>query len=385
MIKKLLQHCDLSTEIEENTFPENYYPIQGEYIVFQTGSEKPSQQYGLYFEVVGQLRKNLKNDMPTLVQVGDSSDPLVPHSIDLRNKLNNRQLAYVVKNSILCVTSHAFAAKLCRGYKKPLVWIGCNFPRKKELELFSSKFAYIEPELGEGKWNYRDNDLDKTINLIKPEQVIKSVLELLNKTYDSKNIPDTQFVGRHYGMQVFDFIPDCQLPQDFVGKELNLRLDVVNNVDILPELLNYCRLNIVTKKPFSLENINLNNISSINYFVDDDFDFDFIKEVNRIGIRLTVIAVADSNIGDIRFKLLDIANVFRQKDEKPFDKLDLCASMVRSSRIVYGKNNAYPSIFHYKKGIGGPIHIGLEILPEMIDDIDFLEFIDFYYIFKKQK
>lgn len=376
MLKQLLAHCGVNSDSWKDSFPENFFPIFGDYIVFQSGAEKQSQIYSRYFEVVGLIINELKSRNIYLVQTGDTSDPLVPNALDLRGQLSPRQLGYVIKNSLLCVTSHGFTSRLCRTYGVPLVMLGCNFPNNHETSLIE-KCVYIEPDLLGKKWNYRDNDPDRIIDNIKPETVAQGVLNYLGI---KKKLPETQFIGRYYGMEVFDFVPDSQFPSHLVGKTITLRLDLHFNEKALIELSNVCKINLVTNRAVDFDGVNAQNVIGITYFCDKVADTRFVANCIDRGAKLNVICTSDENISQVRFSLLGIAEVFRKKEDKSLDKLDFCASMFRSSRLVFGRNKVYPSVYHYKNDI--QTNLLASTFPKEVTE-DFTEFNDFYYIFKQ--
>ena len=146
MLKKIFQHCGIDKKSKEENFPENFFPAPEKYIIYQTGSEKRSQIYDYSSEVLSIISKELSLFNIELVQVGDASDPVVPNSIDFRGQLTVRQLAYLIKNSKLCITSNILTAKLCRVYKKDLILLGSNFPSKM-----------IKPNL---EYEYLDNHIN---------------------------------------------------------------------------------------------------------------------------------------------------------------------------------------------------------------------------------
>lgn len=379
MLEQLLQHCDLDKNFGNESFPENYYPIPNNYIVFQTGSEKQSQIYPLYFEVIGHLRQSLNLFDIVPIQVGDPTDPIVPNTLDLRGILSVRQLAYVIKNARVCISSHSFANKLARVYDVPLVWIGCNFPRNKETKIIK-RCSYIEPDIGDKKWNYRNEDSERTILGVKPEIVASEILKWLK--LDHVEFPKTQYIGKHYGSQIFDFVPDSFFPQELMGKVINFRLDLFHNEQNLFEISNHCQLHIVTKYPFDLNNLNARNVISITYFCDKNVDVEFVKLAASRGAKMSLVCDIEEDIAGVRFKLLDVATVFKRKEEKPFDKMDFCASMFRSSRTIVGRNKVYSSVYHYKKDLAGNFASGQKLTDDCRNDPDFLEFSDFYYIFQ---
>lgn len=378
MLSVLHNHCQVEYSGEgTKDFPENYYPVPNLYIVFQTGSEKPSQVYNKYFEVIGQIGKYLEERKIVPIQIGDPSDPFVPNTLDLRGKLSPRQIAFLVKNSLVCITSHGFAARLCRTYDVPLVLIGCNFPMKSTLESFTNEIVYLEPELEDGKkWNYKVEDSEFPANRIGPEKICSAILKFL--AIEHSKFPETIFIGKYYGSEMFDFVPDGPFPRHLIGKSLNLRLDLFFNSESL-QILDFCKCNVVTRKSFDINNINISNIISIAYFCDEELDVEFVKNVISKGINIKVICNNEDKIKDYRFSLLGITEVFKKKYENPLDKLETYATMFRSSRVIFGRNKVYPSIYHYKNDISSNL---IEMQTPVIDE-DFLEYIDFIYIFKK--
>ena len=376
MVHKLLEHCGVVSEDFKESFPENYYPIPENYIVFISGSERPSQSYRHYFEVVGRINKTLKENEIVSVQAGDKTDVIVPGTLDLRGRMSPRQLAHLIKCAKVCITSNMFAAKLSRIYNVPLVLIGTNFPTKLMLSSFKN-CTYIEPNLNGKKWNYKVTDPENTVNGIKPEVISDAILQKLNISHDP--FSETVFAGKHYGIELFDFVPDSQFPQHLADKTVNLRLDLYYSREAVEQLSSFCKLNIVTKESFDINRVNTSNILSITYFCNKTANYDFIKDCKAKGINIMIFCSSDEHIQDIRFDLLGIAEVHKQRIENPLDKLDICATMFRSSRVVFGRNKVYSSIYHYKRDLQGDL-MATE-LPKVLDD-DFLEFTDFMFVFK---
>ena len=154
MLNKIFQHCGVEDYSSEEDFPENFYPVPSDYIVYQTGSEKKSQIYDYSSEVIPMIIDFLSITGIQVIQVGDKEDPSVLSSLDLRSALTVRQLAYVIKNSRLCITSNQLTTKLCRVYNKDLILLGSNYPSKHVVPSFD-KVLYIEPELKTARWNYK--------------------------------------------------------------------------------------------------------------------------------------------------------------------------------------------------------------------------------------
>ena len=380
MLKKIFQHCGLDGLNKEEKFPENFFPVPEKYIIYQTGSEKKSQIYDYSPEVVSIISKELSLFNIQVVQVGDSSDPLVPNSIDLRSQLTIRQLAYLIKNSKLCITSNILTAKLCRVYKKHLILLGSNFP-SKILKPDFSNVTYIEPELKTVKWNYKQDEWPKNINNIKPETIAKTILEKLNIA-NSVNYK-TLYIGDKYGPRFLNFIPDKSFPKELINNVFNYRLDICDNAQYLPYATKVSKIDITTKASFHLDSLNIENIKSIIYFCDKNIDVDFIKECISKLINIGVICEDEDHLNEARFKCLGICTVYKKIIEKPLDILETRDTFFKCNRVYIGNNKTYASIYHYKKDLELKSSIS-ELNEVFINDKDFLENKDYTLIFKNE-
>lgn len=380
MLKKIFQHCGLDEIRKEENFPENFFPVPDKYIIYQTGSEKKSQIYDYSPEVISIVSKELSLLNIQIVQVGDSNDPSVPNSIDLRSQLTIRQLAYLIKNSKLCITSNILTAKLCRVYKKDLILLGSNFPSKMIKPDFD-KVLYIEPELKTPKWNYKQEEWPKNINHIKPEIVAKAILEKLN-IGNSINYK-TLYIGDKYGPRFLNFIPDKSFPKELINNVFNFRLDICDNVQYLPYASNVSQIDITTKTPFDLSNLNLANIKSIIYFCNKDIDVSFIKECISKLINIGIICEDEESLNEARFKCLGICTVYKKIKEKPLDILETRDTFFKCNRVYIGNNKTYASIYHYKNDLELKSSIS-ELNQSFINDNDFLENKDYTLIFKNE-
>ena len=380
MLKKIFQHCGLDILHKKENFPENFFPSPEKYIIYQTGSEKKSQIYDYSPEVVSIVSKELSLLDIKIVQVGDSSDPSIPNCIDLRNQLTIRQLAYLIKNSILCVSSNILTAKLCRVYKKDLILLGSNFPSKMIKPDFE-QVLYIEPELKTPRWNYKQEEWPKNINHIKPEIVAKAILEKLGIA-NTVNC-ETLYIGDKYGPKLLNFIPDKSFPRELVNKSFNFRLDICNNTEYLPYASRVSKIDISTKTPFDLNNLNLANIKSIVYFCDKDVDTNFIKECISKLINIGVICEDEEALSEARFKCLGICTVYKRIIEKPLDIIETRDIFFKCNRVYIGNNKTYASIYHYKNDLEVNSNIS-KLSDSFMNDKDFLENKDYTLIFKNE-
>jgi hypothetical protein len=380
MLNKIFQHCGVEEYSSKEDFPENFYPVPFDYIVYQTGSEKKSQIYDYSSEVIPMIDNFLRITGIQVVQVGDKEDPFVLNSLDLRGHLTVRQLAYVIKNSRLCVSSNQFTAKLCRVYNKELILLGSNYPSKYVVPSFD-KVLYIEPELKTARWNYKKDEWPKTINSIKPEIIANAILDKVGIT-DSVNYK-TLYIGEKYGPRFLNFIPDGGFPKDLVNTPFNIRLDIFDNQECLAPILSITKADISTKKPLDLNSLNIQNIKSIVYFCDESFDIDFIKNCISNLISLIVICSNDNLLNHLRLETLGICTVYKKSKEKPLDILENKGMLFKSNRIYIARGKTYASIYHYKNDLDFK-SFPIELNENFINDEDFLENKDYTLIFKNE-
>lgn len=380
MLNKILQHCGLEDSIPKEEFPENFFPIPSDYIVYQTGSEKKSQIYDYSSEVIPMILNFLQVTGIQVIQIGDNDDPSILSSLDLRGLLTVRQLAYVIKNSRLCITSNQFTSKLCRVYNKSLILLGSNYPSKQVVPSFD-KVVYIEPELKTARWNYKKDEWPKTINSIKPEVIANAILNKIG-IEDSVNYK-TLYIGEKFGPRFLNFIPEGIFPKELINTPFNIRLDIFDNQEYLSPILNMTQADITTKTPLDLNSLNIKNIKSIVYFCDKDFDVNFIKGCISKLINLIVICCNDDLLNELRLETLGICTVYKKPKEKPLDILEKHDMFFKSNRVYIARGKTYASIYHYKNDLDFK-SFPVELKESFMNEEDFLENKDYILIFKNE-
>jgi hypothetical protein len=380
MLNKIFQHCGLEDSIPKEEFPENFYPVPSDYIVYQTGSEKKSQIYDYSSEVIPMIHNFLQVTGIQVIQVGDKDDPSILSSLDLRGALTIRQLAYVIKNSKLCITSNQFTSKLCRVYNKSLILLGSNYPSKQVVPSFD-KVVYIESELKTARLNYKKDEWPKNINSIKPEVIANAILNKIG-IEDSVNYK-TLYIGEKFGPRFLNFIPEGIFPKELVNTPFNIRLDIIDNQEYLSPILNITQADITTKRPLDLNSLNIKNIRSIVYFCDESFDVNFIKSCISNLINLIVICCNDDLLNELRLETLGICTVYKKSKEKPLDILEKDAMLFKSNRVYIARGKTYASIYHYKNDLDFK-SFPIELKESFMNDEDFLENKDYTLIFKNE-
>lgn len=366
----------------KESFPGNATPLPKKYIAFQTGAEMQSQMYDHFPLVITLIKDVLSRHNISILQFGDLTDPLLPNVEDKRGLYSTRHVSYVLENALLSISCNLFTAELCRIHSKPTIFLNSNFPRKN-LPKENGKLVLLEPERTE-KFSFQDKEDYKLINSIRPELVADSILKAIYGDSLEFEVPIRSIqMGQKYGHQIIDFIPDAPLPNDLIGKTINIRLDLFDNRDILPIISNNCPIFITTKKAISLDNLNQKNIKGITLFCDSDVDISFVEKCVSSSLTIFVICINEEKLNDIRLSLLGIKEVYKKIKHKSLDFSEKGDIYYNSSRFYIGRNKMYPSLLHYKKDLSIN-NANVKFDPAWASDEDFLEGADSFYFFTNE-
>lgn len=381
MLSLLLKTYDIPHTGRES-FPGNATPLPEKYIAFQTGAEMQSQMYDHFPLVIALIGNILSKYNISILQFGDLSDPLLPNVEDKRGLYSTRHVSYVLQNALASVSCNLFTAELCRVHSKPTIFLNSNFPRKN-LKKENKKLILLEPERV-GKFSFQDKEDYKLINTIKPELIAEAILKAISENNVHYQIPIRSIqMGQKYGHQIIDFIPDCPLPNDLIGKNINIRLDIFDNRMDLVNISNQCPIFITTKKPIDLEGLNQKNIRGITLFCDEEVDVNFVKKCISSLVTIFVICTNENKLNDIRLALLGIKEVYKKIKHNSLDFSGKGDIYYNSSRFYIGRSKMYPSLIHYKKNIDSPSS-NAKFDPSWSNDEDFLEGADSFYFFNNE-
>jgi len=307
---KLLERYSLSTgfKINKLTPSENFYPVPSKYITIQTSSGMESKNYDYYLDVIEAIAPKLKDMGYEILHIGlDCSE--LPHCTNLINKLNIRQTFYVLRNSKLHIGNDSFAIHHAGLYDVPIVALYGPTSPANHGPYFGKNAKLIESHRDGKNPSFAPKEFPKTINYIKPEEVINSVFNQLDIDLIKE---ETIFIGPLYGKQIIEVIPNVVVnPESIQGKIPVMRCDYEYNEEIFAQNLSMHKYSVISDKETSLDLYRKFkiNIQDINFKVDMNCDLEYIKKLRKIGVRTRLWSDDKENINDIRFKLLDIDTV----------------------------------------------------------------------------
>lgn len=327
---------------------ESYFPIPDKYITIHPASAQQSKVYDYFLEVVSWIKPELDKRDIKIVQVGYKGDQILSGVENYAEKCNFSQTCYVVKNALLHLGCDSVYMHTAGLYNVPVVALfGPTLPsvsgpyyKHPNSILIESHRNGLKPSLG-------SPEREKSINLIKPEEVINAIFKILEINPIKL---ETKFIGANYQNFVFESIPDKKLTLPLSeGAPLNIRMDYFNNEEVVEDLLSRYNCTLIINKPFSSRLVR-KNLNSVMYEIKnaDELDINFLKFLTSKSVKYQVITDQSEEVNKIKYKLLDF-NPLAIK--RKFEPLDFAGLDFKSSRLIISGDKMYLSYWHYLNNI----------------------------------
>lgn len=376
-VEMMANVCGVKLPDTPDTFPGNFFPIPKKYIVLSTGAENNSQQYDYYGEIVSLIRGYCADNKIFLIQVGDVKDPKIDGVFDFRGKTSLRQMAFVLENALAVVCNDSYITQLSGNKGVPTIVLNSIVPSQAAASYYGTNVKIIEPER-KGKWSFATDERPKSINKIKPEVVGEAIIRFLGSK--EPILIETVRIGEKFLFKSVDYVPDFVWNTKDVNA--NIRFDIYDGLDNAKAFLQKNRGHVVINKPLPKEFIKLygSRIDALSYFVKLDVDIDFVKFLIESGVNYNIIAIDsdDETLNKIRFKLLDIAWVFKQSKPE-INKEELRKCKFKTKRLFVGREKQYLSEYHYEKDI--PFEKEWIVAGDALDSEKFTRNIESFYFF----
>jgi hypothetical protein len=302
---------DCGVKIDKPYLYERYFPLPFDrYILVHAGGNFESKRYDYFNEVISMLRPILKEQNYELMQIGSSQDSELHSIIDLRDKTDIHQTAYLVKRAALLIGNDSFPIHLADALNTSVVALyGATTPQNHGPHFGQpNNRILIESDRRGQKPSFSAQDPEfKTVNLIKPEEIVKSALKLLKI---DKNINrETLYIGEKYNDFVIEVVMDTVVaPETFSEAILGARMDLYFDEKKLEENLNIRPLAITTDRPINLDLLKKyrTQIGNIAYKIKKDYSVDFIKNLMMNGIRYSLFTyIPEDELGLIKLDFFD--------------------------------------------------------------------------------
>ena len=373
----------LGLEIDKPFIYQSPYALPFEnYIVIGNSSGNPCKNYDYYQEVINFTRPYLEN--VHFVQLGGKDDLILDGCFNLCGKTSLHQSAYILANAKLTISNDTQLGHISAALGCPTMSlfgatsVSCHGPH------WHGKFIGIESHRGGQLPSFRFDENPKTVNFIKPEEVVKSIFNLLeiNKDFNVSSIN----IGERYNQKAIEAILDQVIPAEtFPNAPLNIRYDYLESPQILAQQLQLKKCLIITDKIIDLNLLKAfkSNILALVYQVKDDNNPKFVNEVRKSGIQLQLVSnLTDDELNKYKLNYFDIGIINIEKITKKDDikDKDLISddTYFKTNKMLLSKGKFYSSKSHWLLDLPKT-----DVEEKIINTPKFWEELDYFYLYKK--
>lgn len=365
-------------------FPSTFTPIpSGKYIVINTGAPSPGRIYDYFNKVLELIRFELGVNDITVVQIGEPGDyPVISSKyVDKRGGLSLRQQTFLIENAALYIGNSTVFAKIAglKNVKSVILYGVC--PPTGENGIAEASFESDSDE----KYSYDENESNKRINQILPENIAKSLAFALGVDWECKI--KTRQINRSYLAPQIDFIPDYPIQPGIQGKFF-CRFDLSRNIHALVHFYSLYEVPLYTDFPLDERFLTQfkPRIKHIYYSLDGEYSLDFVKTLHKSGINYSLLTdKKGEELKKLKMELFDYNQVLekdisaRRQDAAKFATGNISFD---TSRLYLSKGKTYPSRYHWQEGIDTDTWIsdGKPLGP--VNSKNFLESWENFYIFE---
>ncbi len=361
---------------------EAYFPVPEKYVTIQTSSGMGSKNYDLWIDVINSIYKNLKKHGYEILHIGKDGVEL-PNTKNLLNSTNFHQVNYIIRNSSLHIGNDSFAVHLAGLHEIPIVAVYGPTTIDNHGPHFKGKKTFLIESHRNGKNpTFSAHEEDKTINLIKSEEIVNNIYKALE--IDEIDDKKTLFVGKFYPNRIIEIVPNCLVdPRSLGASEPVLRCDIESNDEILFKYLQNTKCSIITNNETNIDIYKncRNNISKISFEITKDTNIDYVKSLINTGVECIFYTNQKDKLNELRFDYLNVCEIHERDIVKPEIKISDDVYYF-SSKVILSNNKVYPTIKALKEGKN--IESFLEDSTALIELDDCIcEDINFLKIFKK--
>lgn len=314
-----------------------YYPLSfDKYIVFSPNS-KESKTYNYWAEVLSLIVSELNKIGIKIIQTGAKDEQPYKYCHHTQGTTSVRQVSYLVKNSILCLSADSFVAHLAGMYDKKLVSIYSNnyLSCVKPFWGSAENQILLEPDRKGNKPCFAFQEFPKTINQISPESIASAVLKLLNLEFNYSY--NTLYLGQNYPAIFVESLLDgvYNIPDI---ETLIIRGDLLFNEQILAEQLKVKKAIIITSKPINEQILQYfrGNIKEVIYKLHKGAKPDFLKTLQSSKIPFRMVSdLEGEDLNNLKVMTMDFGVIFNTNKNQPDNLKD------KNLSNIYYKSNKF--------------------------------------------
>lgn len=359
---KLIESYSRQTSVPIKHKPfllDKFFPLGNiqKYITIQNSSGMPAKNYDFYQESINLLMPIFNELKINIIQLGEQSAPQLNGVIDLRGKTSIHQTAYIVKNALLHLGNDSWLAHYAAANDINLVSLygSTTIKNHSPYHFNPNKGIFLESNR-EGKLaSFSREEYPKTINLITPEEVCRSICKLLDISFNYQFT--TIQIGQNYNNKTLESCMDSVVDVKKINAEnIVCRLDINYNLVILQHQMNLCGCQIVTDKeiPEQILQQFKPRILGVVYKVTTNHNPKFIKNLikNKIGYQL-ISDLSTEELNKIKLDYLNYGIISQITSDKPkkLENKNYNNLYLKTSKVLFGNNKFYNSFYAYVNDI----------------------------------
>jgi hypothetical protein len=374
---------------------EKFYPLSTDkFISIYPYGNSESNKYSHWREVCRILFPILSKENISMIQMGPQNNPKIEGCLNLSGKVGYNQCHYLIRHSLLHVAVDSFTSQFASSVGKKVITLYGDRPPENNGPFWSSDESRVNivPETEGRIFSYHPHETEnRRIDFIKPEQIAKSICELLNINFDypyrSLNI------GKDYNKRNVESVPSLN-PIDISNMSIDsliLRADLNFSEQSIINQLKVCSCSVVTGKPINI-NILLHfrdKIKEFIYLIDGVNDsLDYVKEVFAAGVKCHLMSEQKgAELNRLKLKYLDYGPIHTrltegESNKKLIKEKDLSKLYYKSSRSIIYNAQPYYCEAAIEQGITIP-SVGYSEPQKVIDNDTFWKESDKFIILEK--
>ena len=381
LIESYATNCGL--KIDEPFIYEKFFPLAFDKYITFSPSNNPAQDYDYWIEVINIIHPKLKKEGINILQLGDKGSKSLPHCLSASGLTNRNQEAYIIRGSSLHFGIDNFLSQLAGAYNKKCVCLYSNNYAKDVKPYWGSaqNQSLLESHRDGKKPSFSATENPKTINLVKPEDVAKSICNFLGLEYDFEY--ETVKVGSNYPNRIIETLPDQVVDIKAMNIDsIIVRMDYLFNEENLIQQLNMGKVSVVTDKPIDEKIIQAHkpSLKEVIYFITKDHDPKFVETLKKRAVKFVMMSeLSEKELEKIKIHYIDHGIIFPKEEEKT-DHLERENLFYMSSKTTLSKSKMYPcrAALLENKPVDDQYQIS-----EIIDSEEFWREADHHYFLKK--
>lgn len=346
---------DCGVKINKPYIDTFFFPLKNhKFIIFDTRSRIAAGEYDYYIDVLDLIKDHLKKNGFDVFQIcNEKSYRLACDRCFIG--LNKKQEAYLISKASLLITNENFTSYIASAFNIKSILLYSVFNQKNTAPVWNRESQIIleSHRFGNKPSCGTMNEKPKTINLIDPFKVAKSILDSLTINNNLGKF-DLVNIGNYYQNKIIEIVPDFVSSVQFLSNaNINLRLDLISSLNY--EVFSYWaqnrKINVITDKNI---NINLlspfkNNIALITIILNDSVSETFLKNCKSLGVPIKILCNVPEKLNQYRLKFLDWSIEKDFNENLKFEKIDKLNNKSKfiSSKILLSKGKQFSSKAHW--------------------------------------